>query len=241
MRPVSKGKSPINGEFNQYQDAKTELVSRLGGYCSYCERKVVTLLAVEHIEPKDLKSDLEKSWDNFLLACANCNSCKSKKPVELKEVLLPDRDNTYAAFTYQDDGEVKPSEHITQVQKQLALKTLSLVGLDKPIQEFKDSNDQLVSLDRTSQRKEVIGEAQVALELLARNANADMMTAIVYMAKNSGYFSIWMKVFNEHPEMKLRFIEVFKGTKNSGCFDLNNAEPITPAPNPDNLEHGGKV
>lgn len=62
MRPVRRGSSPIANDFNRYEDAKTDLISRiskghlkerhLGSYCSYCERRIETNLAVEHIEPK---------------------------------------------------------------------------------------------------------------------------------------------------------------------------------------------
>ena len=54
MRPVRRGDSPQTGDFDDYANAKKSLVSRLGLYCSYCERRVVTMLHVEHIQPKGL-------------------------------------------------------------------------------------------------------------------------------------------------------------------------------------------
>ncbi|MEZ9067636.1 HNH endonuclease [Vibrio atlanticus] len=241
MRPVSKGTSPVEGNFKKYQDAKPDLVSRLGAYCSYCERKIATLLAVEHIEPKSLKPGLEKNWGNFLLACTNCNSCKGDTPVDLHKLLLPDRDNTLEAYTYEDDGAVVPSHQLTEAQKTLALETLKLVGLDKPVQEYRDANDQLVSLDRPSQRMEVLMSAQDALKNFKMAPVDPMKNIIVELALSTGYFSIWMRVFNEAPEMKVRFIEAFNGTCQSGCFDMANGSVFCPAPNPDSLKHGSKV
>jgi len=245
MRPVRKGVSPVAGDFNKYEDAKPELVSRLGLYCSYCERKINTLLAVEHIEPKDGdfgQSHLEKRWSNFLLACTNCNSCKGSKKVNFKRLLFPDRDNSYHSYLYQEDGTVVLNPTLSPRQQVMARNTLHLVGLDKPLQVYKDSNDEQVALDRSAQRMQVFGIAQVALSLLqADPANINVKTAIVMMALPEGFFSIWMTVFDAYPDMKVRLIKAFKGTEDSGCFDVNTGNAITPAPNPDNLVHGGKV
>ncbi|CED71262.1 putative uncharacterized protein [Aliivibrio wodanis] len=245
MRPIRKGVSPVAGDFNKYEDAKPELVSRLGLYCSYCERKIVTLLAVEHIEPKDGaygQPHLEKQWSNFLLACTNCNSCKGSKKVDFKRLLFPDRDNTFYAYSYDFDGTVHYSPQLLPRQKVMARNTLRLVGLEKPVQVFTDSNNQQVALDRSAQRMEAFGVAQVALSLLENEPNSDSTkAAIVMMAKQAGFFSIWMKVFNAYPDMKVRFIQTFEGTAESGCFDMTTGTSIVPALNSDRLTQGGKV
>ena len=77
MRPVAKGGNPQAGDFADYQDARPFLISRIGPFCSYCERRT-TPLHVEHIQPKGLPqyAGLIGRWDNFLLACVNCNSTK---------------------------------------------------------------------------------------------------------------------------------------------------------------------
>lgn len=245
MRPVGKGVSPVSGDFKKYEDAKPDLVSRLGLYCSYCERKITTLLAVEHIEPKELKPELEKRWSNFLLACINCNSCKGHKPVDLSKVLLPDRDNTFAAFVYLDDGSIGIAEHLSASQRDLAKETLSLVGLDKPLQENLDANQELVALDRVSQRMQTVMLAQTLLnclhEVSGESVASVVRSMIVGHALDNGHFSIWMRVFDNEPDMKIRFIRAFKGTEASGCFDMNTGAVLTPAPNPDQLNSGGKV
>lgn len=241
MRPVRKGLSPVNGNFAKYKDAKPDLVSRLGAYCSYCERPINTMLAVEHIEPKDTNKALEKVWSNFLLACVNCNSCKGSTPVNVQDILLPDRDNTFSAYEYDYDGKISPSSSLNSQQNTLAQNTLELVGLDKLCQDCRDSNDKLVSFDRCAQRMEAIDIAQKALCNYQSLPQPQMINSIVQTALATGYFSIWMKVFDQEPKVKLRFIENFKGTGDSGCFNLTNGETITPAPNLDSWTAGSKV
>ena len=51
MRPVERGASPKQS-YPSYGDAAEDLEARLGRYCSYCERRLETHLAVEHIRPK---------------------------------------------------------------------------------------------------------------------------------------------------------------------------------------------
>ncbi|MGP5563448.1 HNH endonuclease [Vreelandella alkaliphila] len=231
----------MNGDFKRYEEAKPDLVSRLGMYCSYCERPIHTLLAVEHIKPKETNPQLERKWSNFLLACVNCNSCKGSSPVDLQIVLLPDRDNTFFAYTYEYDGSVNPSNALSAQQVVLASNTLELVGLDKSVQAYRDSNDQLVALDRPSQRMEAIGVAQSALSNYTQSPNTLMADMILKLALATGYFSIWMKVFDRVPEIKLLLIKSFSGTEASECFDLNNGADVVPAPNPDGWVAGNKV
>jgi 5-methylcytosine-specific restriction endonuclease McrA len=79
MRPIRRGLSPRTSDFEEYQSAQPYLAGRLDTYCSYCERRIATNLAVEHIQPKGRPAyaNLIGRWDNFLLACVNCNSTKA--------------------------------------------------------------------------------------------------------------------------------------------------------------------
>ena len=150
MRPVDRGESPQREDFENFRDAFGPLVGRLGPYCSYCERRICTDLAVEHIQPKDvdLYPELEGSWNNYLLACKNCNSTKGHKDVLPENYYLPDRDNTLAAFDYLPDGSITPS---VAAAAPIAADTLKLTGLDKPIRAVFDENGQLVASDRIAQ------------------------------------------------------------------------------------------
>jgi len=245
MRPVRRNSSPITGDFNDYSDAKKYLVSRFGSYCSYCERKIATNLAVEHIEPKNGnfgKPLLEKKWSNFLLACVNCNSSKGSKQIIFNDIFLPDRDNTFYAFQYYSDGKIKVNSSLNSRNSTIAKNTLKLLGLDKDIRKTLDEYDKQISLDKASQRMEVWGIAEEALKDYESNlTNQAVKRLIIENMKANGFFSIWMTVFDSYSDMKNLFIDGMDGTRESGCFDSNTATTISPHPNLDALNGGGKI
>jgi uncharacterized protein (TIGR02646 family) len=244
MRPIRRGASPRLGDFANYRNAFPDLASRLGLYCSYCERYVPTQLAVEHIQPKGLPAyqALQGCWENFLLACVNCNSCKKDQPVALSDVLLPDRDNTLAAYLYSANGEIQVSPQLSAHSQQLARATLSLVGLDRRSQDIADANGRLIALDRFKQRMEVWLKAVRAREWLALQPENTVLTeSVVSLAQATGFFSIWMEVFRDDQALRSRLIDAFPGTRESDCFDAQNSNLVQPAPNPDCLPHGGKA
>jgi uncharacterized protein (TIGR02646 family) len=232
MRPIERGNSPHTGGYTNYRDAFASLVSRLGHYCSYCERKIATNLAVEHIQPKGLPQyqALVGRWDNFLLGCINCNSTKGDKDVALGSVLLPDRDNTVAAYDYTPDGKVAPARGLSGVLRTMAADTLALCGLDKGPSQVKDENGKLVAIDRYAQRIQAWGIALMSRDDLSHSPTEGMRRQIVR--------TIWMQVFDDDPKMRQMLIEGFSGTARD-CFDAN-MRPVTPRP-PNGLPHGSKV
>lgn len=236
MRPITRGDSPQPDDFDNYRDAFGPLLGRLGPYCSFCERRIVTQLAVEHIQPKDenLYPELEGCWDNYLLACVNCNSTKGHKDVRPAMFYLPDRDNTLAAFTYLPDGSIQPS----QAADRMAMDTLSLTGLEKAAREVFDENGKLVASDRIGQRMEAWLTARRAQDRLARNPNEELKETIVELALKEGFFTVWMIVFESVPEMKRRLIAAFPGTAQD-CFGANT-NLISPRP-ANGLADGGKI
>ena len=238
---MRRGAAPQQRDYTDYDDAKPELVSRLGRFCSYCERAIATGLAVEHIQDKSTHKALIGRWTNFLLSCVNCNSCKSTKQVDFAKTLLPDRDNSYAAFDYTPDGRIIPSIRLGQAQRKTAASLLALTGLDRRISETKDTNEKLIALDGVSQRMETWLIAEEA-ERDVSNApnNQALKKSVTNHAIATGHFSIWMTVFHHHVDIRKRLIDAFPGTRESGCFDPATAEPVR-APNPDALASGGKV
>jgi uncharacterized protein (TIGR02646 family) len=243
VRPVKRGASPKTDDFADYADARLYLIGRLGSYCSYCERKINTQLAVEHIQAKALPAYAHKigEWGNFLLACVNCNSTKRDKDVILADVFLPDRDNTFIAFQYTPDGKVQPANGIAAGLANKAKDTLALSGLDKKINAVFDENGKQIAIDRVSQRMEAWLIAEDAKnDVNANPANQAVRNGAVRTALASGFFSIWMTVFCDDADMLNRLIDAFPGTRGSGCFDAK-CKPISPAPNPDLLPEGGKI
>ncbi|WP_350446514.1 HNH endonuclease [Pseudomonas solani] len=245
MRPILRGISPQAVDFDPYTNAQKFLISRLGPYCSYCERRVATNLAVEHLQPKGnaLYGHLIGCWRNFLLACVNCNSTKGEKDVVYSDLFMPDRDNTFAAFSYPPDGTVVPSSlcNTARLLSQ-ANATLALTGLDKKSNIAKDENGEEVYLDRVAQRKEVW---YVALDSKKDIDGAPgvggIRNAVIKIALGYGFFSIWMEVFSSDSDMRKRLIDAFHGTRGSSCFDLATSQAISPSPNLDGLADGGKI
>ncbi|TGO03282.1 hypothetical protein PN36_09260 [Candidatus Thiomargarita nelsonii] len=61
MALVEKGRLPMDGQtkqYSEYQQARPDLIERLGEYCSFCEGRIAANLAVEHILPKSLHPQL---------------------------------------------------------------------------------------------------------------------------------------------------------------------------------------
>jgi hypothetical protein len=238
MRPVRRNSSPRGDDLGSYRQAYPELVSRLGPYCNYCERKLPTSLAVEHIRPKGLPqyADLEGRWENFLLACIDCNSTEGDKDVDPAAASLPDRDNT---FIYSENGSVVPA---AGPAFRSATAPLELTGLNKPVSTIHDANGRLVVLDRVSQRAQAW---QIAMsskdDIDTETASVGLRRSTTRTAVAEGFFSIWMTVFAGDPDMRNRPIHAFPGIHASGCFDPITFVPIFPAPNPDGLPHGGKL
>lgn len=241
MRPVLRDVSPRDNDYENYRDAFPDLVSRLDPFCSYCERKIATQLAVEHIQPKGLPaySHLEGSWDNFLLGCVNCNSTKGDKDVILSEFVLPDRDNTAAAYKYSEDGTIHIQAGLTEHQERMANATLSLTGLDRRGSSVTDSNGNLVAIDRVNQRKEVWLIAEESRDDLESNPSDAFRRQIARTAHGHGFFSIWMTVFEDDPSMRRLLIQTFMGTAKD-CFDSETTLIISPRPG-NGLPDGSKI
>jgi hypothetical protein len=196
---------------------------------------------VEHIQPKGLTqyAGLVGRWENFLLGCVNCNSIKQDKDFSLARTFLPDRDNTFAAFTYTQDGQVLPNPALSSAASQIARDTLALPGLDKPLSEARDENGKLVAIDRVAQRMEAWLQAEDALADLRASPTDAMRRQIVRTAREAGFFSIWMKVFESDATMRRMLIDGFPGTAKD-CFDPQSSQPVSPRP-PNGLAHCGKV
>ncbi|WP_321429987.1 HNH endonuclease [uncultured Methanolobus sp.] len=224
MRPVCKGAIPTdaNGndvEYSDYSNARGELVKRLGEYCSYCEMHLDSSLAVEHVKPKKPKGETEViverelDWNNFLLACSNCNSTKGNLDVDLDDYFWPDRDNTLLAFNYCEGGIIVASNILDMNLMGKANATIKLIGLDKnPL------NDHTCSDRRWLNRRETWDLAIRLKERLTRNNNEDFRDSIVDLMEAKGYWSIWMTVFKDDSNMLQRFIQALPGTAQE-CFN----------------------
>ena len=216
MRPVDKGAAPA--AYARYQDAGPDLRARLGDYCSYCERQIETNLAVEHIQPKSVVPTLLTAWNNFLLACTNCNSTKGDTPINLVDYFWPDVDNTLRAFEHLPGGLIEPHPGLSQAKATKAVATLKLTGLNRypgsPGQEPTNSDKRWLRRQQTW---------QLAKKNRSRTADQDSVVVrqlIVEIAIARGMFSIWWTVFAGDIDMRRRLRKAFKGT-HGASFDIN--------------------
>lgn len=236
MRPIDRGPAPQI--YTDYEDAKQDLTNRLGSYCSYCERRLATNLAVEHILPKDPAlgfAHLRNEWTNFLLGCVNCNSAKKTKVIDFAQYLLPDRDNTFHYFTYEETGMVEVVTGLNAIVESMAKRTRDLVSLNR--MEHNDWDDAVVfsALERAGQRVQAWTKAKDARE---DYDNGEVnVRRICAEAAATGFFSIWMAAFDGVREVKLGLINEFSHTA-SDCFD---ADGNSTSPRPNNgLQNAGK-
>jgi uncharacterized protein (TIGR02646 family) len=219
MRPVIRGEEPLDSDgnpiqFNEYKYARDYLISRIGDYCSYCEAPLFTP-AIEHIQPKAVDKNLITQWHNFLFACTYCNSSKGKKNTsELSKFFWPDQDNTFRVFIYENGNTPKPNSNLTQQQQEIARNTIELTGLERRVSS--DSRDDR----RYIKRNEAFQKAEEAKADLKIYNNDLVRRRIVEQATSTGFWSVWMTVFQDDADMRRLLIGEFKGTCPT-CFDSN--------------------
>lgn len=217
MRPVTRVAAPKT--YKVYQDAIGDLEDCFGCYCSYCERRFPACLAVEHVSPKSLDAARETDWTNFLLGCVNCNSIKSDTRTNDEDFLWPDKDNTLKAIEYKAGGLVDVVSTLDPQVKAKANALIELVGLDRypaqpPAKQPADRDK------RYLEREEKWKLAQLMREALGRNDNNDFREVLVNLAKQSGFFGIWMAAFHDDSDMRRRLVESFVGTARD-CFEAD--------------------
>jgi hypothetical protein len=171
--------------------------------------------------------------------CSFCNSTKGQKDVVLRDVLLPDRDNTAAAYEYTMDGKIEVRAGITPGQREMAERTLSLAGLDKRLSEVVDSNGRMVAIDRVAQRMETWLIAQESRRDLESTPSDAFRRQVARTATAQGFFSIWMTVFEDDLAVRKLLIQEFAGTA-TDCYDPDTTQLISPRP-ANSLPDGSKL
>jgi len=205
--------------YAKYQDAIGDLEACFGHYCSYCERRFPALLAVEHVSPKISDAARETDWTNFLLGCVNCNSVKGDTPTNDQDFLWPDKDNTLKAIEYKQGGLVQPLPNLDPAIATRATALIELVGLDR--HPGQPSAKQPTDRDRRYMEREQKWQlARLMRTKLASNDNIDFRETIVFLAVESGFFSIWIAAFHDDPEMRRRLVEAHVGTARD-CFEAD--------------------
>lgn len=219
MRPVNKGESPYDNII-KYEDAEPYLNERIGRYCSFCELPIFHVPEVEHKEGKKSGGQITK-WENLLYGCKYCNTRKAQKikAGELSKWIWPDKDNTFLAFTYRN-GLPKVNEgYLKNISEDVYNKAVSLfngVCLDFQPKNVRDKDK------RWQKRIETLNLAEHNRKFWLKIRNSEYrnegLDTIIELAKGSGFFSIWMMVFEDDKEIKNALIASFPGTARE-CFD----------------------
>lgn len=209
MRPVNKGRKPR--DYNEYKYAKEDLIERLGHYCSYCEMNIQNQADVEHVSPKSKKPELELIWDNFLLGCKACNTLKKCHNDDRKGYPFPDKWNTAYLYTYKN-GKVKIKENLSPLDNEKAEKLFKLVKLDRK----KDTSNKID--DRYRGRDNAYKKALESLKDYKECPTDPMKRQIARSPE--GFFSVWVEVFKEYPEVKKAILEKVPGTAME-CYDTD--------------------
>jgi uncharacterized protein (TIGR02646 family) len=209
MRPVNKGSAPK--KYTKYNQAKDELIKRLGHYCSYCEMNISNQADIEHVVPKSKAPELELVWENFLLGCKICNRLKSNKNDDRKQYPFPDEYNTAYLFTY-EKGVVKIREGLSPEDEKMAKNLFELVQLGRR----RNSSNQID--DRIRIREITYDKAMDSLEDYLSYPAPEMVRQIARSPE--GFFSVWLEVFKDYPEVKKAILESVPGTAME-CYDEN--------------------
>ena len=204
MRSVERGPWPTDNDgrcisFPEYGHAKGPLVERLGEYCIYCERPGD--LHVEHVVPKSVESELETERSNFLLGCTNCNSRKRNKNNSRQGYLWPDSDDTFVAFVYRSGGRLSVNDRLLQNEHLKASTLFDLVGLE----------GMGTRTDRRRHKRHQAWDQAVKVRDLINNDNSRVLA--VNVALGTGFFSVWMAVFQDDDNMRQRLMAAFPGTR----------------------------
>ena len=224
MRPIERGNCPNDSAgipvvFEEYSRARRYLIDALGGYCSYCERKIEANLAVEHVLPKVLNPAVALEWSNFLLGCTNCNSTKGAKPIVITEYFWPDVDNTFNVFLYDNSGIVKISSSlINGNDKDKANNTIELVGLGVLQPKTGTVAWQEASDRRFEHRLQAFIDSYNHSETYRKsgvNTRKLLIPLIKTIVVSGGFWSIWMNAFQDFPEVQRIIINSYPGTNNS--------------------------
>ena len=208
MRRVDRGPWPEAGgqpkSFHPYRKAKRDLCDRLGPYCSYCERRGD--LHVEHVVPRHHRPDLAEEWTNLLLACVNCNSIKGKRNNSRDGYTWPDDAVTWSPFEYLPEGRVKVRGDLPASDRIKAERLFDLVGLGRT-----PMSDPTVADSRSLLRLETWQTAEMAQSKLgAGHIDVEVVTVL---AKATGFWSVWMKLFEENEEVRAGLRDAFSGTR----------------------------
>lgn len=204
MRPVVKStKNNAHGipqEYIPWGNAKKDLIEEIGSYCSYCEKKVNrSSIHVEHICGKKVKNqagqliydNLKYQWNNFLLACCNCNSVKGNKDIASTNPFLPHLNNLVHFIEVRNTGLIAIKNGVTGNNLNRTKAFINLVGLDREPSHVDYSDGD----DRWEERLEAVDLAKRYFDKYNSTPRKTDVETIIKLAREKGFFSVWYYQF----------------------------------------------
>ncbi|NLR63025.1 HNH endonuclease [Chitinophaga varians] len=210
MRPVVKtNKQKADGtpmEYTPWGKAKKVLISEIGSFCSFCEKyNSRSALHVEHIYGKKcinaagvlIYDTLKHRWDNFLLACVNCNSVKGNKDIALTNPYMPHINNLIHYITINTGGLIQIKAGLSATDTNGIRGFINLTGIDR-VPGHSDYSDKD---DRWDTRLKVYDIVKRQYQkYTAANPTTDLEN-IIQLARTNGFFSIWYYQFITYSEV----------------------------------------
>jgi len=220
MRPVVKGDWPQesgnNIIYTEYGQARPILMDeRIGDYCSYCENQI-TNPAIEHIHGKSEVPGVALNWYNFLLGCVNCNSIKGSDYLDVNDYYWPDVHNTHLLFDFHPLGLITlKATYPANIDRARVQRTYNLTGLGRYGSITTDADRRYIK------RSQAWGKATNALAYYEGNDQPnDFITIITNNATSTGFWSVWINVFDAHIVVQDALIIAFLRTY-SDCIATN--------------------
>lgn len=220
MRPLDKSTFTTNQiTYDPYGSAKDDLISALGSFCSYCERQGFSVaLDVEHIEDKNAHPQKKTQWNNFLLACKNCNSIKGTDEVDFPNILMPHLNDTFKYLDYRESGFIAIASSCVAGDTAKVQTLIDLVGLDR-----RPGHPKYSVKDKRWEERKKTWEIAKRYRTKYIDGAADMET-VKDLANKNGFWSIWMHAFSAYPEVQRELILAFPGTNQAYFQDILNPD-----------------
>lgn len=224
MRPINKGSKPIM-KVTKYRDYYDVLKNRIGCYCSYCERPLPNSeLPIEHVRPQSTNKEYTLCWNNLLLSCYTCNSHKDKCEQQLRNIndlnfgvyAFPHIYDTYHLITYPEPTYMpifnENQDPIYKSKVDNLLKLLKIENIDNLTEE------ELLEENEISSKRIMSGqEAKELREDLNKDMSQEKIDGAIKKIKREivkcGFWSIWMKYFEDIDEIKLMLLDFIHGTE----------------------------
>lgn len=224
MRPINQGNKPQKA-VAVHRDYFDNMKGNIGCFCSYCERPLPNSeLQVEHIRSRSTNREYLLCWNNLLLSCFTCNSHKEKS--EKKEENINDLNVGDYAFPH-----IYDTYHLIDYPSPTYMPVCSKDAeanyrpkVEKLLQLLHLSNDTNLTEAELLQENEIpsyrikVGEEAEELKRdLGINYTEEQIECtkkkIKRCIESKGFWSIWMKYFEDIDEIKLMLLDLIPGTE----------------------------